>query len=170
MWKRILSCDGICIFTWNTPKSINFLSFCCFKTSRAFFQFDFKNVINLKTEKEPKLKLFKLKCKRHRMTNPLSHALFKYSTLGFNFTEYEIKVNSYGITRVYKKRWIRQFIQMIFSILIQNIWALYIATYPEDSNSRPMDHSYFIKQIAFDLIGKEQRLVDRTVCLALIFV
>jgi len=81
----------------------------------------------------------------------------KYSILGFNFTEYEIKVNSYGITRVYKKRWIRQFIQMLFSILIQNIWALYIATYPEDSNSRPMDHSFFIKKIAFDLIGKEHR-------------
>ena len=77
--------------------------------------------------------------------------------LGFNFTEYEIKVNAYGITRVYKKRWIRQFIQMLFSILIQNVWALYIATYPKDSSSRPMDHSYFIKQIAIDLIGKEQR-------------
>ena len=49
---------------------------------------------------------------------------------------------------------------MLFSILIQNIWALYTATYPEDSNSRPMDHSYFIKQIAFDLIGKEQPWVN----------
>jgi len=75
---------------------------------------------------------------------------------GFNFNEYEMKVKSYGITRVYKKRWIRQFIQMLFSILIQNIWALYIATYPEDSSARPMDHSHFIKQIAFELIGKEQ--------------
>jgi len=92
------------------------------------------------------------------------------SNLGFNFTEYEIKVNSYGITRVYKKRWIRQFIQMLFSILIQNIWALYTATYPEDSNSRPMDHSYFIKQIAFDLMGKEQPWVNLTVRPALIFV
>ena len=49
---------------------------------------------------------------------------------------------------------------MLFSILIQNIWALYIATYPQDCTSRPMDHSYFIKQIAFDLIGKEQQWVS----------
>ena len=58
MWKRNLSCDGICIFFRNAPKSKMFIF--CFQNQmrkKARDQLNFSHLI-LKTENEPKMNIF----------------------------------------------------------------------------------------------------------------
>ena len=82
MWKMLLSCDGICIFIWNAPKSktFNFSSFSVLKLitfsdsnrkNGAFQNFSTWSVLKLKRNRKWNsliLGHFKIQCPCHLMS------------------------------------------------------------------------------------------------------